>query len=97
MKDALLNEIVDNPDITRQCARSFTIKSSALSSDFVLSPRYYDFLTQRDCLIGLVENKPIEQWSKVFHTIVDTGRYNSERFHPKVIDNLKKIMQEYNL
>lgn len=97
MRTALLAGIPDNPNINRLGAGCFTMKVSALSPDLALSPRYYDFLSQRDLLIGIIEKKPIEQWSKDFHTIADTSRLKDERFHPKVVENLKGIMQKYNI
>lgn len=72
--------------------RCFTVKFSDLSEDLVLSPKYYDFLWQYDALIEKLHKQSLSAFKNTMQTLIETGKLDSQRFHPDVIDKIKNLM-----
>ncbi len=97
-----INELPDNPKINRLSGNCFTIMSSDLSVDRVLSPEYYDFKHQYREIIKCIDNSRIETLDKVLNEIVKTGiikqskidgGYNLFKLNPTVIEYLKQLLK----
>ncbi len=98
-----INELPDNPKINRLNGNCFTIMSSDLSVDKVLSPEYYDFKLQYREIIKCIDKSRIETLDKVLNEIVKTGiikqskidgGYNLFKLNPTVIKYLKQLLKD---
>lgn len=91
-----IEELPDNPRITRLDGRSniFTIHSKDMG--LVFSPVYHDFRSQYRKLAEIVRNTRLENIGRVLGRIVDTGRYfengGTLTFHPEVIEHLRVLL-----
>lgn len=100
-----IDGIPDNPEAKQLGNSCFSLKASAVfaSPKLVLLPQYYDFGQQREKLIQIVTgNGSLSSQVERLKAIAESG-YTTERsmgqsnrfyFHPKVVDALKRILEE---
>jgi hypothetical protein len=97
----------DNPRIKRLGSRSFTMSFSEIktSDDLILSPFYYDFKSQYEKIIEILNATTMERCSAVLREIL-TNRNRSKtaplytylyqghniKFHPEVVENVRKAL-----
>jgi len=100
INDLILN-LPDNPKITRLNHSCFTINSSDLSKDLVLSPLYYDFKNQYQKIVDIINETEIHEVVKQLEKLLTPNQSGSYwikykgiryRFNPKVIENIKSII-----
>ena len=99
IKQTILN-LPDNRNTKKLSLRCFTMKMSDITPDLCLSPITYDFRHQYEKLCEIIDSTPVEQIYDVLNKIL-TPNSNDVcwiakeriRLHPKVVANIRKIME----
>jgi len=86
----IIMDLPDNPNLKRMY-RGFVITNKELGDGKSWSPRYYDFKGQYKEIANILES--CESVPKVLQIIIDYGGYDHLYFHPDVIANIKKEME----
>lgn len=94
-----LNNIPENPAITKlnKSGSCYTINSSELFKHDNWSAKFHNFRHQYEMIFEKLNSCiNVERKIKEFQNIIETGKItikgNTERLHPKVIENLKEIL-----
>jgi hypothetical protein len=91
----LILALPDNPDIVRIGAKrgAFTIRISNLDRGW--SPSMYDFKSQYEEIVNAMEAaKSPELLIALLENLMERGSIGKRNFHPRVVENIKTLLQE---
>lgn len=90
----VIRNLPDNPNIKRLGDKAFVMSSKNLLNNW--TPQYYDFQWQYKRIIELIKSSGVDAIIPKLEEIIKTGEFRQGReaikFHPDVIENLKKIL-----
>lgn len=87
-----------NPNVEKLGNNCFSIKSSEIFKHDKWSPEFHDFEFQYNIIAELIEEYPIDRVLQKLDRIIKDGKIIHHnvyhQFHPKVIENLKTIIEK---
>lgn len=88
----LIKDLPQNPNI-KPAGKGFTMSSSNLSKERVLSPEYYDYKHQYEMINKIIEGTPAPTLDHRIKTILKEGRILNYKLHPDVIESIRIIWE----
>lgn len=94
--EAAILRLPDNPNIKRigKSPNCFVMSSKTLFASNNWTAFYHDFKKQYQRIVEIISTSAVEHIMTNLNTIITTGRYQQDKFHPDVIDHLKNLVKE---